>query len=127
MDMDIDKEIDVIKKLIPSATGERLSFLNRRLTVLLQKKEDLEKSKQALDPVEEDIPQEEPIQEPPSLPTQENPSTVKIIKIDKNSLTEIFLNRDGIKDFMNKCLEHMMSKIANDQSVLKLIKAKCYL
>jgi hypothetical protein len=125
MDMDIDKEIEVVKKLIPSAIGEKLTFLNRRLTILLQKKEELEKSKQPLNPVEEDIPQEEKV--PPSLPTQENTSTVKIIKIDKHTLYEIFLNRDGIKDFMNKCLEHMMSKIANDQSVLKLIKAKCYL
>jgi hypothetical protein len=38
MDTDIDKQIEAIKKLIPAASGDRLTFLNRRLTALLQKK-----------------------------------------------------------------------------------------
>jgi hypothetical protein len=125
MDMDIDKEINAIKKLIPSAFGERLSFLTQRLSVLLQKKEELEKSKEPSNPVEEDILEEEP--EPPSLPMQENYPKLKIIKIDKKILDVIFIKRDNIKDFMNKCLDEMMTKIANDQTVLKLFKVKCYL
>jgi hypothetical protein len=78
-----------------------------------------------LNPVEEDILEEEP--EPPSLPTQENHPTRKIVKIDKKILDVIFIKRDNIKDFMKKCLDEMMTKIANDESVLKLFKVKCYL
>jgi hypothetical protein len=45
MDTDIDKQINVIKKLIPSADSERLTFLTNQLSVLLKKKEELAKSK----------------------------------------------------------------------------------
>jgi hypothetical protein len=45
--------------------------------------------------------------------------------IDNKSLTELYLNSDGVKDFMNKRLQYIMTKFANDQTVLKLIKLKC--
>jgi hypothetical protein len=111
--MDIDTEINVIKKLIPAATGDKLAYLNQRLTILLKKKEEREKSKQASNPVEEDIIPEEEIQpEPPSLSNQENPKTIKIIKIDNKTLNGLYLNSDGVKDYMNKCVEYVMSSFA---------------
>jgi hypothetical protein len=36
--MDTDREIKAIQKLIPSASGERLKYLNDKLTALLKKK-----------------------------------------------------------------------------------------
>jgi phage-related minor tail protein len=45
--MDIDKEINAIKKLIPSATGERLTKLNQRLTFLISKQQEQERVKLA--------------------------------------------------------------------------------
>jgi hypothetical protein len=39
MDTDIDRQIEAIKKLIPAASGDRLTFLTRRLVTLLMAKE----------------------------------------------------------------------------------------
>jgi hypothetical protein len=43
--MDTDREINAIKKLIPSATCERLIQLTQRLSFLLKKKQDEEQAK----------------------------------------------------------------------------------
>jgi hypothetical protein len=44
--MDTAREINAIKNLIPSATGENLIYLNQRLAILLKKKEDEERARQ---------------------------------------------------------------------------------
>jgi hypothetical protein len=77
--MDTDREINAIKKLIPSATGDNLIYLNQRLSILLKKKQDEERSRQRLIQ-EEDIV--EPDTQPPSLPIKENAKALKIIDID---------------------------------------------
>jgi hypothetical protein len=39
----------------------------------------------------------------------------------------MFINRDNIQDFMKKCVEHLVNKVANDNTRIRMIKAKCYL
>jgi hypothetical protein len=120
--MDTDREINAIKKLIPSATGDNLIDLNQRLNILLKKKQDEERSRQRS--IQEDTV--EPDTQPPSLLNKENAKAVKIIKIDTKTVNDLYLNSDGVKDFMNKCLEHVMTNFTKDENVLKLIKLKCY-
>jgi hypothetical protein len=83
MDIDINKQINAIKKLIPSADGERLDFLTDQLHALLKKKQELAKSRPILNQVEEDIVEEPEV---PSLPTQEKLPVVKIENVDHKSL-----------------------------------------
>jgi membrane protein involved in colicin uptake len=64
--MDTDRRIEALKKLIPSADGERLLQLTEQLSYLLRKKQDEEEAKQRESRVERTI--EPPIEEPPSLP-----------------------------------------------------------
>jgi hypothetical protein len=80
--MDRDKRIELLKNLIPSAHGERLLQLTEELSALLWKQLDEEKSKQnCLDRVERTI--EPPLEEPPSLPINENLKIVKRVEIIK--------------------------------------------
>jgi hypothetical protein len=44
--MDTDRRIEALKKLIPSADGERLLQLTEQLSYLLRKKQDEEEAKQ---------------------------------------------------------------------------------
>jgi hypothetical protein len=113
--MDTDREINTIKKFIPAATGDNLIYLSQRLSILLKKKQDEERSIQ-LSIQEEDTV--EPDTQPPSLPIKENAKAVKIIDIDTKTLTDLYLNSNGVKDFMNKCLEHVMTNFTKDESVL---------
>jgi hypothetical protein len=41
-------------------------------------------------------------------------------------LTDLYLNSDGVKNFMKKCVEHVMTNFIKDENLLKLIKLKCY-
>jgi hypothetical protein len=121
--MDTDREINVIKKLIPSATGEHLLYVNQLLSILLKKKQDEERSRQRSIHEEDTI---EPDTQAPSLPIKENAKAVKIHDIDTKTLTDLYLNSDGFKDFMKKCVEYIITNFTKDESVLKLIKLKCY-
>jgi hypothetical protein len=92
--MDIDKEINTIKKSITAATGERLAFLTQRLSFLLSKQQEQERVRLA-------ETQDEDTTEPPlessqsSLSTQQNIQqevnrVVKISKIDPKDLDNIY-------------------------------------
>jgi hypothetical protein len=124
MDIDIDRQINAIKKLIPFADGDHLTFLTNQLTALLKKKEELAKSKPVSNQEEDKLEQEPEV---PSLSTQENVLIVKILRVDKKTLEEMFISRDTIQDFMKKCVEDLVNKVANENTKLRIIKAKCYL
>jgi hypothetical protein len=47
MDTDTDRQINGLKKLIATASGDNLVYFNELLTKLLKKKEDEELAKQA--------------------------------------------------------------------------------
>jgi hypothetical protein len=117
--MDTDREINTIKKLIPSASGERLVQLTQRLSYLLKKKEDEEQAKQRANQEEDTI---EAIIQPPSLPINENIKGFKIFEINSKDLNDLYIHCDGVKDFMKKCIEYVMNNFAKDEEVLKLIK-----
>jgi hypothetical protein len=77
--MDRNRRIEAVKKLIPSATGDRLFELTQQLSVLVMKKQDEETRKRA-NRVETIEP---PLEEPPSLPINENLKIVKRVEIIK--------------------------------------------
>jgi hypothetical protein len=121
--MDTDREINAIKKLIPSASGERLMQLTQRLSFSLKKKQDEQQSKQNACQEEDTI---EPEVQPPSLTIKENAKAVKIIEINSKDLSDIYITSDRVKDFMKKCIDYVMNNFTKDEQVLKLIKMKCY-
>jgi hypothetical protein len=121
--MDIDREINTLKKLIPSADGERLALLTERLSFLLKKKQGEEQARQHQNQEEDTI---EPNITPPSLTIKKNAKAVKIVEINSKDLSDLYINSDGVKDYMKKCIEYVMNNIAKEQDVLKLIKLKSY-
>jgi hypothetical protein len=80
MDADIDRQIESIKKLIPAASGVRLTFLTRRLNALLQKKQELLNEPVDLNLEDEQVLTE--VQHEPSLSIKENP-VVKVVSISQ--------------------------------------------
>jgi hypothetical protein len=71
--MDIDKEINALKKLIPTATGERLTYLTQRLSFLLSKQQEQERVKLAQNQEDDTVePEQEP--QPTSLSNEQNKS-----------------------------------------------------
>jgi hypothetical protein len=68
----------------------------------------------------------EPDIQPPSLTIKENAKAVKIVEINSKDLSDLYINSDGVKDYMKKCIEYVMNNFAKDEEVLKLIKLKCY-
>jgi hypothetical protein len=122
--MDIDRRIEALKKLIPSATGERLFELTQQLSFLLMKKQDEEEAKQLANRVKTI---ESPLEEPPSLPINENLKGISRVEINSKDLFDIYVNSDGVMHFMNRCVEYIMNKFAKDELILKLIKVKCYI
>jgi hypothetical protein len=121
--MDIDRRIEALKKLIPSATGERLFELTEQLSFLLKKKQDEEEARQRTSQVETIEP---PLEEVPSLPIIENLKGITRLEINSKDLADLYIDSDGVQHFMNQCVEYIMNKFAKDELVLKLIKVKCY-
>jgi hypothetical protein len=121
--MDTDREIKVIQKLIPSASGERLIQRNNRLTFLLKKKQDEEEARRRANREEDTI---EPDIQPSSLTINENIKGFKIFEINSKDLSDLYIHCDGVKEFMNKCIEYVMNNYTKDEEVLQLIKLKCY-
>jgi hypothetical protein len=66
--MDTDREINALKKLILSASGERLIQLTQRLSFLLMKKQDEERARQRQNQEEDTIePDKQPLKHLRSL------------------------------------------------------------
>jgi hypothetical protein len=51
---------------------------------------------------------------------------VKISKINSNDLENIYLTSEGVKDFLNKCVDHFMTNNINEPEVKKVISMKSY-
>jgi hypothetical protein len=100
--MDMDRENNTVKKLIPSATGERLIQLTQRLSFLLKKKQDEEQARQHQNQEEDTI---EPDIQLPSLTIKENVKAVKIVEINSNDLNNLYITSDGVKDYIKKCID----------------------
>jgi hypothetical protein len=122
--MDIDREIQNLKKLIANAEGDNLTYLVERLHTLVKKREAEKRLKESQN--QEEYNQEKDI-EPPSLLIKEKDKSVKIVGIDQNILKNLYIKFDGVTDFINKCVEYAIEKFTKDESVSNLIKSKLYL
>jgi hypothetical protein len=97
------RRIDALLNIIQTSRGnyERLLELVDQLSVLLLRVVDEEKRKQ----LEEDLSSntiEPPAGEPPYLEIDENSKGLVKVDIPSSQLHEIFLDSDGIIDFMNR-------------------------
>jgi hypothetical protein len=121
------KRIDALLNLIQSSRGnyERLLELIDQLSVLLLRVVDEEKRKQ----LEEDLTSntiEPPAKEPPCLEIDENSKGLVNVEIPSNQLHNLFFDCDGVVDFFNRCIDYINDNIVKQESVIKLIRLKCY-
>jgi hypothetical protein len=108
--MDVDREIQQLKKLIASAEGENLAYLVERLHTLVSKQEAERRSKEREDQGEDTEPAAADIR-PPSLQIKEKHTSLKIIGIDRELLKQMFINSEGVRDFIMKGCEYIINKI----------------
>jgi hypothetical protein len=115
-----------LQKLIASATGDNLTYLVDRLQILLKKKQAAEFTKEEKDQKED---KEETHIEPPSppLPIIEKHKSVKIVRINQETLKDLFIKAEDVQDFINKCVNYVVENFPKDQDVMKLIKSKLHL
>jgi hypothetical protein len=119
--MDVYREIQQLKKLIPNAEGENLAYLVERLHTLVSKQESKEREDQPV------VDTEPAGIRPPSLQIKEKHRSLKIIGIDREVLKQMFINSEVVRDFIMKGCEYIINKITQDESLLKLINRKFYL
>jgi hypothetical protein len=126
MDTDIDREIETIKKLIVSNNDVNvLKYLTERLNTLLNKKQS-----SSMRPTNKE-PSLNVDERPPAAPieilsTRQNKIPVKIIGINPVILQEIYVKAEGVKDYMDKCVDYIKSEFPKLEDVKDLIKAKAY-
>jgi hypothetical protein len=126
MDNNIDREIETIKKLIIGTNDVNvLKYLTERLNTLLNKKQS-----QPNQPVNEQAANNDD-EQPPAAPIEittvnENKIPVKIIGINLCILEDIYVKSEGVKDYMDKCVDYVKREFPKLEEVKQLIKSKVY-
>jgi hypothetical protein len=100
--MDVDREIQQLKKLIAGAEWESLAYLVERLQTLVSKQEAEKRSKEREDQGEDTEPAGIHL---PSLQIKEKHTSLKIIGIDREALKQMFINSEVVRDFIMKGCE----------------------
>jgi hypothetical protein len=125
--MDIDRENQHLKNLIPNAEGETLTYLVERLQTLLSKQKAERQAKEREDQSVVDTEPAAADTQPPSLEIKEKPKALKIVGIDREVLKEMFINSDGVRDFVTKCCAYIIINVTKDENLVNLTKQKHYL
>jgi hypothetical protein len=126
--MDVDRKIQQLKKLIVTAEGETLDYLVEQLHTLLTKQRVERQATQ-----HEDQPRKadtEPVAagtRPLSLEVKEKHSALSIVGINYNDLKDIYINSEGVRDFVMKCCAYIINHVTQDKNINDLIKKKHYL
>jgi hypothetical protein len=105
--MDTDREIQSLKKLIDSAEGDTLNYLVERLHTLISRREAERRSRE---PEDHGECTEERDMQPPSLQIKEKHRSLKIVGIDESALKQLYINCDGVRDYVKKCCEYIIDK-----------------
>jgi hypothetical protein len=111
MDTDTDKQINSIKKLIATASGDMLIYYNQLLSKLLENKANEELTKEASNQKEDTQVvhnKRSPVNAFTELRTDK---VIRIIQIEVAILSDVFLHSDGVANFMNKCIEPRWMKL----------------
>jgi hypothetical protein len=99
--MDVDREIQDLKKLIITAEGETLDYLvDQSHTLLRRQRAERQAREHENQPRQADT---EPVAagtQPPSLEIKEKHSALKIVSIDNNVLKDMYINSEGVRDYV---------------------------